>query len=49
MEKLGIKIKNNLQITVKSIHVRFENQDSHSQIYSFGLTLDKLDIITTNE
>ena len=41
-----VKIIDNIQITVKNIHVRFE--DDISQKYSFGFTLEELNIYTVN-
>jgi len=51
-EKLKLRIVDNLQVTIKSIHVRFENEGIeglHDEMkYSWGLTLDRLDIYTTD-
>jgi len=42
-----MKVMDNLQIFIESIHIRFENDEFDS--YSFGITLDKLNIYTTNK
>lgn len=51
-EKLKLRIIDNLQVTIKSIHIRFENQGVeglHDELkYSWGITLDKLEIFTTD-
>ena len=47
MDKLTIKIIDNLQLSIKSIHVRFE--DTIKNKYSWGITLDRLDVFTTNQ
>lgn len=41
----------NIQVIVKSIHIRFESEHniiSPHHTFAFGVTLDKLDIFTTN-
>ncbi len=42
-----MKIIDNLQITIKNIHVRFE--DTINNKYSWGFCLDKIEIYTTNK
>ena len=42
-----VKIIDNIQITVKNIHVRYEDQITKS--YSFGFTLEELQIYTVNK
>ncbi|EAR90561.2 PH domain protein (macronuclear) [Tetrahymena thermophila SB210] len=46
IQKLTMKIVDNLQITIRNIHVRFE--DTLTKRYSWGFCLDKLEIYTTN-
>lgn len=41
-----MKIVDNLQITIRNIHVRFE--DTINKRYSWGFCLDKLEVYTTN-
>lgn len=52
-EKLKLRIIDNIQVTINSIHIRFENegvQGLHSEMkYSWGITLDKIEIYTTDE
>lgn len=40
------KIIDNIQVTVKDIHVRYE--DDITNQYSFGVTLEELKIFTVN-
>lgn len=47
IQKLTMKIVDNLQITIKNIHVRFE--DTITNNYSWGFCLDKIEIYTTNQ
>ncbi len=42
-----MKIIDNLQVTVKDIHIRYEDQIYNE--YSFGATLEELKIFTVNE
>ena len=43
-----LKVVDNLQVRIKSIHVRFEN-DLNNVNYSCGLTLDELNVFTVND
>ena len=45
--KISTKIIDNLQITVKNIHLRFE--DEISKTYAFGVTLEELKMFTVNK
>ncbi|KAL4496109.1 hypothetical protein ABPG72_015531 [Tetrahymena utriculariae] len=47
VQKLTMKIVENLQITIRNIHVRFE--DTITKKYSWGFCLDKIEIYTTNK
>ncbi|EGR30928.1 PH domain protein [Ichthyophthirius multifiliis] len=47
VQKLTMKIIDNIQICVKNIHVRYE--DTITNKYSWGFSLDKIDIFTTNK
>ncbi len=47
MDKVALKVLDNLQITIKSIHIRVENPWKESR-FSFGITLDFLTIHATN-
>lgn len=44
--RLVVRIIDNLQITVKDIHIRF--QDELTRAYSFGLTLEEFRLFTVN-
>jgi vacuolar protein sorting-associated protein 13A/C len=45
-----MKIVDNLQITIKSVNIRFENSiEISKQPFALGLSLKQLDIVTTNE
>lgn len=46
LDKLSMKVLDNLQLTIKNIHVRFEDESSHC---SFGVTLDEIIMVTTDE
>ena len=48
MDKITLKVLDNLQITIKSIHIRVENPLKDCR-FSFGVTLDFLSIHATNE
>ncbi|CAD8061213.1 unnamed protein product [Paramecium primaurelia] len=43
-EKLTLKVIDNLQVSLKNIHFRFEDNN-----YSFGIKMDSLTALTTNE
>ncbi|CAI2385812.1 unnamed protein product [Moneuplotes crassus] len=47
--KLSTKILDNIQITVKNIHIRFEDSINASRPYSFGFTLKELSAQTCNQ
>ena len=47
MDKVALKVLDNLQITIKSIHVRMENPMKDCR-FSFGVTLDFLSVHATN-
>lgn len=44
--KMVVKIIDNIQVTIKNIHVRYE--DEITKNYSFGVTLEELKIYTVN-
>ena len=44
-----MKIIDNIQVKVKSVHVRLEEHFSGDSSYTFGAMLSSLDINTTNE
>lgn len=44
--RLVVKILDNLQVTVKDIHIRY--QDELTKAYSFGLTLEEFRLYTVN-
>lgn len=47
---LVTKIIDNLQVVIKNIHVRFEDNKSHSQKpFAVGLTLSNLSAVSTDE
>ena len=45
--KMVVKIIDNIQVTVKNIHVRYE--DHITRKYSFGVTLEELKVYTVNK
>ena len=45
--KLVVKIIDNLQVTIKDIHIRYE--DHLTNEYSFGVTLEELKVYTVNQ
>ena len=49
--QLITKIVDNLQITVKNIHFRYEDSISHpdKELFSFGCTLEELSVVSTDE
>ncbi len=49
--QLVTKIVDNLQVTIKNIHFRYEDNVSHPdrELFSFGFTLKTLSAISTNE
>jgi vacuolar protein sorting-associated protein 13A/C len=44
--KLVVKIIDNLQVTIKDIHIRYE--DEITKAYSFGVTLEEFKLYTVN-
>ena len=44
-----MKIIDNIQIKVKSVHIRLEEHFSGDTSYTFGATLNSLEVNTTNE
>lgn len=46
---LTSKVVDNIQLSIQNIHVRFEDSKNYSEPLSLGLTMEKLDIETTNE
>ena len=46
---LTSKVIDNIQISIKNIHIRYEDSANLAQPLSLGLTMEKLDIETTNE
>lgn len=42
------KILNNLQITVQNLHLRYEDTGSNKNPFAFGITLDELNIYSTD-
>lgn len=53
LEKLKLIIMDNIQVKLTNVHLRFENEGIegfHQEIkYSWGVTLDKLEIFTTDK
>lgn len=49
MMNLTSKVVDNIQLSIQNIHLRFEDSKNYSEPLSLGLTLEKLDIETTNE
>jgi hypothetical protein len=47
VQKLVLKIIDNIQIEIKNIHIRFE--DTSTNQYSWGIALNKIDIFTTDK
>ena len=48
MAKLGKKIVDNLQLKIKNVHIRFE-EESHTESYAWGLTLEQINFTTTDK
>ena len=46
---LTTKIVDNIQISIKNLHIRYEDCQNFGKPFSMGLTLEQLDIDTTNE
>ncbi|QPG76144.1 hypothetical protein FOA43_003530 [Brettanomyces nanus] len=50
LESLTTKIVDNLQVTIRNIHFRYEDDDAFTSIpYSVGITLDELSAVSTDE
>ena len=50
MESLTTKIVDNLQITIRNIHLRYEDRDTFTKVpYAVGLTLQELSAVSTDE
>ena len=49
MMNLTSKILDNIQVSIKNIHIRFEDANNYELPLSMGLTMEKLEIETTNE
>ena len=48
MARLGKKIVDNLQLKVKNVHIRFE-EERIGDNYAWGLTLDEINFTTTDK
>ena len=48
MAKFGKKIIDNLQLTIKNVHIRFEDIGQHDN-YAWGLTLENIAFTTTDK
>lgn len=49
-ESLIAKVIDNLQVTIKNIHIRYEDFDCYTKTpYAFGITLDELSASSTDE
>ncbi|RKP03518.1 hypothetical protein CXG81DRAFT_9373 [Caulochytrium protostelioides] len=49
MASLVTKIVENVQISIKNIHIRYEDQVSHDRPFSAGITIEEVSAVTTNE
>lgn len=53
LERLSMKILDNIQIKIRNIHIRyeinFENELSNQTRFSLGMKLEQLNIVTTND
>lgn len=49
MMNLTSKVVDNIQVSIKNIHIRYEDSVNLTKPLSLGLTMEKLDIETTNE
>ncbi len=49
MMNLTSKIVDNIQVSIKNIHIRYEDSMNFQEPLSLGLTMEKLEIETTNE
>ena len=48
MDKMLIRIIDNVQLTIKNIHVRLEDQLDPNNRFSLGLCLEEFQLFTTN-
>lgn len=48
-EKLTAQIVNNLQVKISKVHVRYEDSTTTGLPFSFGITLDELELCTTDQ
>jgi len=48
-ERIMVKVIDNIQISVKDVHIRFEDNTFRKSPYGFGFTLQDLSIVTTSE
>ena len=48
MQRLTMRVVDNVQIRVRNIHVRYEDSQFSSNPFAFGITLKALDLFTTN-
>lgn len=48
-ERLIARIVNNIQITVKKVHVRYEDTKTSSAPFALGITLHNLELYTTDK
>lgn len=46
LDNVYVRVLDNLQVAVRNIHVRYE--DNLSRSYSFGVTLQSIEVFTTN-
>ena len=46
---LTSKVIDNIQLSIQNIHIRYEDSFNFRDPLSLGLTMEKLDIETTNE
>ena len=44
MEKFSYKMLDNLYLSIKNIHIRFESTNIADKLYSFGFSLESLDL-----
>lgn len=48
-EKLTAQIVNNLQVKISKVHLRYEDSTTTGEPFSFGITLDELELCTTDQ
>jgi hypothetical protein len=44
MERFSYKMLDNLYLSIKNIHIRFESTSTADKLYSFGFSLEALDL-----